>query len=422
MAENDVGRISGEDKSILRQLAERQAEIAADPINKERINEWRRLNGLKPGRPLVWINEIPWHEMEKEAELVLKIKDPFLRGVEGQLRRGVYQWEYMPADMVVEPKFYSPLVIKDTGFGMSEDSDIIPSDEKGGITSRHFHSQIHNEKDLEKIKNPVVTHNKEASERNYQILKDIFGDILKIEKTGIVHSWFAPWDVLVTWWDAQQVLMDLVLRPELVHQAMDRLTNAYLSRLEQWRQLNLLSLTAGNYRVGSGGLGYTCDLPPADFDCGQVRTQDQWGCATAQIFSEVSPQMHEEFALKYERRWLEQFGLNYYGCCEPLHNKIDLMNSIPNLRKVSISPQANMEKAAQQIGDKYVISYKPNPAIFATDKWNPGQARKDLELALEKAKGQAIEVIMKDISTLRYEPQRLGEWSRIARETAMSMG
>ncbi|MCD5390471.1 hypothetical protein LR007_01185 [candidate division NPL-UPA2 bacterium] len=422
MAENDVGKISGNDRSILRQLAERQAEIAADPINKQRIDEWKRLNGLKPGRPLVWINGIPWHEMEKEAELALKTKDPFLREVEQQLRRRIYQWNHIQADMVIEPKFYSPLVIKDTGFGISEDTDIIPQDEKGGIISRHFHGQINNERDLEKIREPLITHDEESSERNYQILKDIFGDILKIEKIGIVHSGFNAWDELVRWWSPQQALMDLALRPELVHQAMDRLTNAYLSRLEQWRQLNLLSLTEGNYRVGSGGLGYTHDLPPADFDRGQVRTQDQWGCATAQIFSEVSPRMHEEFALKYERRWLEQFGLNYYGCCEPLHNKIDIISSIPNLRKVSISPNADMEKAARQIGNKYVISHKPNPAIFATDKWNPGQARKDLESALEKAKGCVIEVIMKDISTVRHEPQRLGEWSQIARETVMNMG
>lgn len=419
---NNTVQISGADRSILRQLANRQAEIAADPANKERIDEWKRLNGLKPGRPLVWINEIPWHEMETDAELTLKTKDSFLQGVEEELLQRIYQWNHIQADMVVEPKFYSPLVIKDTGFGMSENSDIIRQNEKGGIVSRHFHGQINSEKDVEKIKKPVLTHDKEASERNYQILEDIFGDILKIEKLGIVHSWFAPWDVLVTWWGPQQVLMDLAMRPELVHQAIDRLTNAYLSRLEQWRKLSLLSLTEGNYRVGSGGLGYTHDLPPADFDRDQVSTQDQWGCATAQIFSEVSPQMHEEFALKYERRWLEQFGLNYYGCCEPLHHKIDMISSIPNLRKVSISPKADVEKAAQQIGNRYVISYKPNPAIFATAKWNPGQARKDLESALEKAKGCIIEVIMKDISTVRHEPQRLWEWSQIAIDTAMNMG
>jgi hypothetical protein len=29
-----------------------------------------------------------------------------------------------------------------------------------------------------------------------------------------------------------------------------------------------------------------------------------WGCSNAQIFSEVSPQMHWEFALEHDLRWL----------------------------------------------------------------------------------------------------------------------
>ena len=43
-----------------------------------------------------------------------------------------------------------------------------------------------------------------------------------------------------------------------------------------------------------------------------------WGCSNAQIFSEVSPKMHWEFALEHDLRWLRRWGLNYYGCCEPL--------------------------------------------------------------------------------------------------------
>lgn len=412
---------STEDRSVLRQLAEEQARIAAHQVNEQRIAEWNRLNSLKKGRPLVWIKEIPWHEMDVEGELELKTKEPFLRAVEQQLRQTIYQWNHMQADMVVETKFYSPLVINDTGFGIIEDADIMPQDEKGGIISRHFHVQINDEKDLGKIKEPVITHDQEASERNYRVLEDIFGDILAIEKIGIIHSWFAPWDQLVMWWGVQQVLMDLAMRPELVHQAMDRLVNAYLSRLKQWRQLNLLSLAGGNYSVGSGGPGYTDELPKPDFNPDNVRTIDQWGAAAAQIFSEVSPQMHEEFALRYEKRWLEQFGLNYYGCCEPLHNKIDIISSIPNLRKVSISPMADVEKAARDIGSRYVFSYKPNPAILVTDKWNPDRVRQDLELLLEKTGGCVIEVIMKDISTVRYQPQRLWEWSKIAMETVLNM-
>ena len=406
--------IPEKDRSILRGLAEKQAEIASLPVNKERVAEWTRLNGLNKGRPLVWINEIPWHEMNGNGELALQTTDEFCRGVEEQFRRRIYTWNHMQLDMVVEPKFYSPLVIHNTRFGIEADVDIIRLDEKTTAPSRKFHPQINDEKDLERIRNPIVTHDEEASEINYQTLIDLFGDILSIEKKGIECYSFAPWDTLVMWWGVQEALLDLVNRPELVHQAMDRLVNACLNRLQQWRNLNLLSLTDGNYRVGSGGLGYSDELPQVDFNPAHVRTIDQWGYSTAQIFSGVSPKMHEEFALQYEKRWLEQFGLTYYGCCEPLHDKIEILKSIPNLRKISVSPWADVEKTVEKTDGKYGLSYKPNPNVFATDEWNPAQVRKDLSEVLDKMRGCVVEVIMKDISTVRYKPQRLWEWCEIA--------
>ena len=392
------------------------AEIADLPVQKQTAEMWRRLNGLERLRPMVWINEIPWHEMNLTGELSLQTSDPFCREVEEKLRQTIYLWEHLRVDMVVESKFYSPLVIHDTGFGIKEKVDFIRQDPNSSIVSRQYYPQIREEKDLEQIKPPMVTHDEAASERNYQTLLYLFGDILTIEKCGIVHRWFAPWDALVSWWGVQQAVLDLVLRPELVHLAMARLIEAHLSRLEQWEELNLLSLTEGNYRVGSGALGYTYELPQSDFDPQHVRPCDQWGCATAQIFSDVSPEMHQEFALRYETRWLERFGLNYYGCCEPLHHKIDILETIPNLRKISVSPWSDVDRAVDKIGTKFVFSYKPNPAVLAADAWNPDQARKKLVEVFEKTQGCVVEVIMKDISTVCYQPQRLWEWARIAME------
>jgi len=408
------------DRSILRRLADQQVEIASLPIHVEKIQEWKRLNGNQSGRPLVWINEIPWHEMDVDGELKLQTTEPFCQEVEKTLRQTIYQWNHMPTDMVVEAKFYSPLVIHDSGFGISELGDKVITDQRSDIVSRDFHSQIDSEEDLGKIKFPVVSHDEQASERNFQFLLDAFGDILTIEKVGIVHSWFAPWDELIQWWGVEKAMMDLSLRPNLIHQAMDRLVNGYLSRLQQWKELNLLSLTEGNYRVGSGGLGYTNELPQPEFNPRQVRTGDQWGCGTAQIFTGVSPKMHAEFALQYEKRWMENFGLNYYGCCDVLHDKIDILKTIPNLRKVSMSHWADVEKMVENSNGKYVLSFKPNPAIFAGDHWDPIEPRKYLLEMLEKAKGCVVEVIMKDISTLRYQPQRLWEWSRKTMDLVLS--
>ena len=78
-----------------------------------------------------------------------------------------------------------------------------------------------------------------------------------------------------------------------------------------------LTLNNENVYIGSGGFGFTDELPQPGFD-GRVRLKDLWGSASTQIFVDVSPAMHEEFALQYEARVLNRFGLVTYGCCEPL--------------------------------------------------------------------------------------------------------
>lgn len=407
------------DASVIRRLAEEVAEIAMLPVHQQTIAGWTALNQLERGKPMVWCNEICWHEMDYEGELTLQCEDDFARGLEQGLRQTLYQWRHLPGDMVVEPVVYCPYVIHSTGFGIQEDVEIARTDEKSGVVSRDYHPQIDSEADLEKIKFPELSYDAEATERNYQTMQELLGGILPVQKRGVPGMWFAPWDELIRWWDVQKAMMDLVLRPELVHAAMDRLVSAYLHMLDQYEALGLLALNNNNVRIGSGGLGYTTELPQPDYDpATPPRTHDLWGCATAQIFSEVSPAMHEEFALQYERRWLERWGLTYYGCCEPLHLKMGILRTVPNLRKVSMSAWADTDRAVEELGDKYVYSHKPNPAILAEEVWSPELARKRFREVLEKTRGCRVEIILKDISTVRYEPQRLWEWTNIATEEA----
>ena len=408
--------ISEKDRTILRRLAEQWAEIASLPVHKEKARMWRQMNRLAKVKPMIWINEIPWHEMDVDGELTLQTSDFFCQAQEVRLRRTIYQWRHMSGDMTVEPVFYCPLVIHDTGLGITEDVDIVKTDEASSIVSRHFHLQIQEEEDIEKIKMPRITYDAEATERDYQCLQDLFGDILRIEKRGAPGFWFAPWDELIRWWGVQEAMMDLIMRPEMVHHAMDRLVSAYLCRLDQYEKMSLLSLNNNNVRIGSGGYGYSDELPQPDYGPQHVRPIDLWGNATPQIFSDVSPEMHIEFALQYERRWLDRFALTYYGCCEPLHLKVDMLRAVPNLRKISMSPWIDVDTAVANVGQDYVFSYKPNPAVFAEDVWNPTKARRDLVEVLDRTQDCIVEVIMKDISTVRYEPQRLWEWADIAME------
>ena len=99
-----------------------------------------------------------------------------------------------------------------------------------------------------------------------------------------------------------------------------------MGELEQLEKMNVLSLSNGNTRLGSGGYGWTDQLPQKDFDGAHVRIKDMWARAATQIFTEIiSPEMHYEFAIQYEKRLLERFGLSCYGCCEPLHKKMSVV-------------------------------------------------------------------------------------------------
>lgn len=408
------------DREVLQELAEKIANIAALPIHNEKIKMWKKVNSLKSKKPMVWINNIPWHEMGVEDELKLNATNEFCRKIEMEMRRTIYRWENMRVDMVVEPKIVCPLVINNSGFGIEEGADIVKVDSDSDVHSRHFHIQIKEEDDIQKIKMPKISYDEDTTEQNFQIMSEIFDGILEVEKCGTPDFWFAPWDKLITWLGIQEGLTALALRPEFIHKCMERLIQAYSSMLDQYEKLNLLTLNNGIYRTGSGGLGYTDELPQPDFNPKKVKAADLWGFATAQIFTEVSPQMHEEFALNYELHWLKRFGLNYYGCCEALHKKMDIVKKIPNLRKISISPWANLEEAVLQIGDSYVLSCKPNPSIFAVESWDPEKARRDLINILEKTKGCYVEIIMKDISTVRYQPQRLWEWAKITNDVTQN--
>lgn len=270
---------------------------------------------------------------------------------------------------------------------------------------------------------PVITHNEAATEFRYQAACDVFGDLMPVRKQGQTHIWFTPWDYLIRWTGIENAMMMMYEDPDLVHAAVDRMVDAWMVELDQFVEQNLLALDCNNTRIGSGGYGFTKDLPGDDFDPGFVKPHNMWGCSNAQIFSDVSPEFHWEFAVKHDMRWLERWGLTYYGCCEPLAGKMDVLRKIKNLRKISVSPWCKTDRAVEEIGADYVMSRKPNPAILAEDQWHPERARKEIRDFLDATGGRChVELIMKDISTVRYKPQRLWEWSQIAREEALRIG
>ncbi len=404
-------RIEKEEKKYLRELAKKVAEVAQLPRQKEMVQSWKRHNSLKPGRPMILIfPEGAWNELLPEENLV--VSDSFWRGVERDLRWRLYYHQYLQDDSVIDDCLRIPRAINNTGWGV-EVRQIRPEEKRGAC---HYEPVLKEEKDLEKIKFPQVTEDREETERRLEIAQDIFAGILRVELTGVTGLWFSPVDWLATWRGLDNLFIDLTERPAWVHQVMEKITTGTISLLDQYEKSGLLSLNNGNHYVGSGALGFTDQLPQKDFDGKNVRTIDMWGHATAQIFSLVSPVMHEEFALQYEKRVLSRFGLNCYGCCEPLHKKLRQVEKIPRLRRISMSPWVDIGEAAQFVGNRFIFSWKPNPAIIAGEFWEPEEARKMVRQALSLTRGCILEIVMKDTHTCRNQPQRMSQWVKIAKQ------
>ena len=405
------------DIDILRRLAEKKAEIAALPVQEENIKLWADTNDLKMQKAPIFINEIPWHEFKGDKELDLQCEDALCREKELVLRQELYCWNHLPGNMVVDALMPCELVVEHSGYGIKEDSDLIELEEDTTAPSRHFHIQIRDEEDIEKIKFPKVTYHREQTQEKFETLQSIFDGILKVEQTGWKGDWFTPWDNLIRLTGVTEALMDLVLKPEYIKKLVKRWVDVTVSMMDQCKEQGIWASNNDNIRVGSGGYGYCSDLDASEKWRTDAPLNQLWGCSNAQIFSDVSPEMHWEYSLQFSMEWLKHFGLNYYGCCEPLHNKTEILRRIPNLRKVSASPWADIEKMKEELGDICVLSVKPNPAIFVTQTFDEAQAKKEILEMLQQSEGASIELIMKDISTLNHEPQRLWKWARIAQET-----
>jgi len=404
------------DRTTLRELAAQVAEIAALPVQDEKRRLWRKLNALEAERPMVMIDQVCWNEMNIDDELTLRCEDAECRAYEGRLRRTLYQWTHFPVDMVVESCVIVDKAVQNAGFGIEVKEERAVSDPTSRIVGHKYENQFQTEQDLEKIRVPCVTHDAGETDRRLAMANDIFDGLLEV-RAGGVDPKPTFWDPIATWMGVENALYALVDKADYMHRLLERMTTGYLGMLDQLEEQGLLC--EPQHLIHCTG-AYTDELPAPGYDPQKPRTKDIWMYGLAQMFSTVSPAMFKEFEVDYTRRICERFGLVYYGCCDPLDRKMNEVRMIPNVRKVSMSPWADQERGAAEIGRDYVFSRKPSPAMLATDAFNGDAVRKDLAATKEicQRNGCPLEMILKDISTVRYDPPRLFEWARIAMEVA----
>jgi hypothetical protein len=406
--------IAAKDREVLRRLANQVAELAARPIEQEKRDLWYRLNALEPTRPVVFCDpENGWNEIitidqfECEGETAQRW--------EMTLRKEIFWGAEMCDDRVIEPYFIVSHVYEESDWGMHERK--IGGDHGGSYV---WEAPLKSYDDFDKLHYPTFSVNYGATERVMELANDVLGDILPVR---LRTAWW--WTLGMTWTlvnlrGLQQIMFDMYDHPDELHRLMSFLRDGHLSKLEFLEENDLLSLNNDGTYVGSGGFGWTNELPQSDFD-EHVRTCDMWGFTESQETVGVSPEMFAEFIFPYQLPIQERFGLNCYGCCEPLDKRWHVVKEIPNLRRVSVSPWADIANMAEMLEDRYIFSMKPSPTDLAMTSFDEDRIRTELRDALHKTRDCRVEVIMKDNHTIGNDPQRVVRWVQIAREEAEAL-
>lgn len=400
--------IEAQDRSIVRSLAERYSEIAHLDIQKERLERYYKTNSMEEVRPVVLISEIPWGEINDDA-LTSRCKDEQLRGLEGALRRALYQWDHFQVDLVIPPVFRVSKRIRSTGIGLEVQDIQIRGDTGAYVAAHEYTDQLKTDDDLEKLRLPEITYDGEGTERAAELAGDVFSGLMPVEVSGTALH-YNIWDRIATYRGVDNLLLDLAMRPEFMHRTARKFMEIADAMFRQHIEQDLLD---PNVLFIHCTVACARELPAADF-AGKVRPKDVWGRCAAQIFAAVSPEMHDEFDLAYNQELFGDCGLLYYGCCEPMDTKIDILRKrFKNLRKVSITPWADPEVAARNIGTDFVLAAKPNPAFVSSPAFSPEPVAEEIAGYLDACKrhGTTCEFVLKDISTISNNPVNLTKWA-----------
>lgn len=406
--------LNANDKSILRELAVRYAEAAALPVHAEKRRLWTDNNEGRPARPMVLIDQICWSELNRDGQLDLKIEDPYWRGVERSLRRTLYCWEHLPVDRVLNPYIVLSKPIHNTGWGVEVEEDVVRVTDNPDVASHRFHDVLEEEECLAKIQLPRVTLDEARMKEIRAEANELFAGIIPYRMQGdTLH--LGVWDKISFWRGVENCYIDLMDRPEYMHAIMERLTQGLITQIEDMNRLGVYDVTSNLVHCSHTFLD---SLPGADYDPEFGTTMQSWGYGLAQLFSSVSPEITREFEVEYMKRVFPYFGAIYYGCCERLDDRLDVLEALPKVRKISCSPWSHKEHFAEVLPVGRVMSAKPNPAYLATDSFDEEAVRRDLRETIEAAKryNRSLEFILKDISTVRNDPKRLWRWAEIAME------
>ncbi len=393
-------------------LVEQVLEACASPRYGQLKNMWTRHNRLEKGEKIpvcvhlhrgytqTWRELIPPDELQSE--------DPLTRNIELQLRQKLFRHREIPDDDVLLPTIWlepvRPAGSDDRLWGMPL-RRAVPDDPKGAYT---FLPIVENEADLAKLQYPQYELDASATKRLIERVRELVGDRLPVKLwTDQVRE--SPGERIIDFLGWDGFLYGLVERPKLVHAMMEFLTEGMRHyQRDRERQRAVDAEASWLWRVHYEAL--PAEEPPD-------RLRSCWAYIAAQATGTISPAMYAEFIHPYNVRMVDLFGPDriYYHGCEDLTPKLDLIATLPGLRRFDVGAWTDLAACVQKFERRVVLEVQVHPGdtLLVHD---PVEMRKALERIVAVAKDCIFDINLSDVETVNGNPRALGDWARLAQD------
>lgn len=397
---------------VLRELAKQVAAIAADDANEKRRERWRRHNEFEDVGIPIYIRAVADREIIAPTCVC---EDSFYRQHEQFLRRMIFQ-ATLDDDYVIEPWIDVEAV------------RVLPPGGVWGVPLRHgeedpnsgaftIDAPIKTFEDVKKLVVPKHEIDEEATARRVDRVFEAIGDdlVINVSRKPAWNAWNADLSTNLGYMRGiEQMLWDMADSPDELKALLTFMRDGVLKAHAE-------AEAAGDWRFGdhqNQSMAYASSLESPAANSRPVKRNELWGFLASQETGVVSPDMFDEFIVSFQRPIAEEFAMISYGCCEDLSRKIHVLRQINNLRRIAVSPFADVARSAEQIGTDYICSWRPSPADMVAYGFDEQRVKGIVGNAksIFDVNGCRFDVCLKDVETVQNDPSRIGKFVTLVRE------
>lgn len=410
--------ITKEEKVYLRDLAKKYLEYANLKVMEERKKLWYEHNSLKGKKPMVVIE---MNTFEEDMLPKPKCESREAIEIETNLMRSIINHELIDDDKVISPYYTIYWKIDIQPFGIDINRQHAKDRNGRSLGFKDEYPIVDLQRDFELLKPSKFSVDRDYVYEWKAFLEETIGDILPVKIKNSSLAWHVtPSQHVVNLMGLENMLYTLFDYPDEMHNLYNFIKDDIIAYIRWMEKEKLLVLNNENDFIGSGSYGFLHELPTEDcIKSGVVTSKDLWVNMNSQESSEISPDMFGEFIYPYYYELAKEFGVSYYGCCEPIHEIWDsYISKLPGLRKVSVSAWCDEEYIGNKLKESNVIySRKPSPFFLGVGEHFDKEAfTGHIKKTLAAAKGGHLEFIYRDVYTLSGDINKPGNAVKIIRE------